>query len=67
MGRQVSVQETREVLVEHVQRADLILRELVRPLEVVCLDLPLFLFRLHFFSGDLAGRQSREELVYLVL
>ena len=42
---------------QHEERANLILGEFIRPLEVVDLDLAFLFFRLDFLSGDRAIRK----------
>ena len=63
--RQMRIPEATEVLMNHVQGTNLILAELIRPLEVVSLDLFLLLFGLDFLRGHTAAGQGREKLVYL--
>ena len=52
---------------QHVKRTDLVFGELVRPLEIVNLDLLLFFICLDFLCGNRTVRKCRQQFIYLGL
>ena len=67
LGRKVRIEHACEALMQHLQRPDLVFGELVRPLEVVDLDLLLFVFGLDFLGGYRTIRKRGQQLIYLGL